>query len=54
MSLRTSLALMTALLPAALAAQPMQRRLLRFVGRGLEANSTTFVACTGSSFATSE
>ena len=28
-----------------------QRRLLRFVGRGLEANSTTFVACTGSSFA---
>ncbi|HWO11594.1 MAG TPA: hypothetical protein VNN80_19000 [Polyangiaceae bacterium] len=31
-----------------------QRRLLRFVGRGLEANSTTFVACTGSSFATSE
>jgi len=31
-----------------------QRRLLRFVGRGLEPNSTTFVACTGSSFATSE
>ena len=31
-----------------------QRRLLRFVGRGLEPNSTTFVACTGSSFATRE
>ena len=31
-----------------------QRRLLRFVGRGLEANTTTFVACTGSSFATRE
>jgi hypothetical protein len=28
-----------------------QRRLLRFVGRGLGANTTTFVACTGSSFA---
>jgi hypothetical protein len=28
-----------------------QRRLLRFVGSGLQANSTTFVACTGSSFA---
>jgi hypothetical protein len=28
-----------------------QRRLLRFVGRGLEPNTTTFVACTGSSFA---
>jgi hypothetical protein len=31
-----------------------QRRLLRFVGRGLEPNSTTFVACTGSSFAARE
>jgi len=28
-----------------------QRRLLRFVGRGLQPNTTTFVACTGSSFA---
>jgi hypothetical protein len=28
-----------------------QRRLLRFVGRGLEPNTTTLVACTGSSFA---
>ena len=28
-----------------------QKRLLRFVGRGLGANTTTFVACTGSSFA---
>jgi hypothetical protein len=28
-----------------------QKRLLRFVGSGLQANSTTFVACTGSSFA---
>jgi hypothetical protein len=28
-----------------------QRRLLRFVGSGLGANTTTFVACTGSSFA---
>ncbi len=28
-----------------------QRRLLRFVGRGLEPNTTTYVACTGSSFA---
>jgi hypothetical protein len=31
-----------------------QRRLLRFVGRGLEPNTTTFVACTGSSFAAGE
>ena len=31
-----------------------QRRLLRFVGRGLEPNTTTFVACTGSSFAARE
>jgi hypothetical protein len=31
---------------------PTQKRLLRFVGRGLEPNTTTFVACTGSSFAT--
>lgn len=31
-----------------------QKRLLRFVGRGLEPNSTTFVACTGSSFAARE
>jgi hypothetical protein len=31
-----------------------QRRVLRFVGRGLEPNSTTFVACTGSSFAARE
>jgi len=28
-----------------------QKRLLRFVGRGLGANTTTFVACTGSAFA---
>ena len=28
-----------------------QKRLLRFVGRGLGANTTTFVACNGSSFA---
>ena len=31
-----------------------QRRVLRFVGRGLEPNTTTFVACTGSSFAARE
>jgi hypothetical protein len=31
-----------------------QRRLLRFVGSGLGANTTTFVACTGSSFAARE
>jgi hypothetical protein len=31
-----------------------QRRLLRFVGRGLEPNTTTLVACTGSSFAARE
>jgi hypothetical protein len=31
-----------------------QKRLLRFVGRGLGANTTTFVACTGSSFAARE
>ena len=31
-----------------------ERRLLRFVGQGLLANSTTFVACTGSSFASEE
>jgi hypothetical protein len=31
-----------------------QQRVLRFVGRGLEPNTTTFVACTGSSFAARE
>jgi hypothetical protein len=31
-----------------------QKRLLRFVGRGLEPNTTTLVACTGSSFAARE
>jgi hypothetical protein len=31
-----------------------QKRLLRFVGRGLGANTTTYVACTGSSFAARE
>ena len=31
-----------------------QKRLLRFVGQGLAANTTTFVACTGSSFAARE
>jgi hypothetical protein len=31
-----------------------RKRLLRFVGRGLEPNTTTLVACTGSSFAARE
>lgn len=31
-----------------------ERRLLRFVGSGLQPNTTTFVACTGSSFAARE
>jgi hypothetical protein len=33
---------------------PTQRRILRFVGQGLAPNSTTYVACQGSSFAAQE
>ena len=34
--------------------RPTERRILRFVGSGLSPNTTTFVACTGSSFAARE